>query len=78
MVGTKTSYSVLGYDHRKHVFELARHEVKDKVNEEFRYVDFLEDSQPQYLLILTANKLTRKTSLQIMQLKKEELVREES
>ena len=57
---------MVGYDHRKHVFELLRHEVADKENEEIRYIDFLEDSQPQYLLVLTADKRTQKTSLQIM------------
>ena len=39
-------YSIVGYDHRKHVFELLRQEVKDVENQEIRFVDFLGDSQP--------------------------------
>ena len=78
IVGNKKAYSIVGYDHRKHVYELLRQEVADKENEEIRYIDFLEDSQPQYVLILTSNKQTRKTSLQIMQVKKDQQVRDES
>ena len=78
IVGNKQSYSIIGYDHRKHVYELLRHTVQDPANQEIRYIDFLEDSQPQYLLILTSNKETKKTSLQIMQIKKDQQVRDES
>ena len=78
IVASKKQYSVVGYDHRKHVYELLRSEVENEQNEEIRFIDFLEDSQPQYLLILTANKQTRKTSLQIMHIKKDEQVRTES
>ena len=69
---------MLGYDHRKHVYELVRFSVADPQNEEIRYVNFLEDSQPQYLIVITVNRQTRKTSLQIMQVKKDDIVREES
>ena len=69
---------MLGYDQHKHVFELLRKYVDDMDSEEIRYADFLEDSQPQYLLVLIANRSTRKTRMQIIQIKKEDLVREES
>lgn len=78
IVANRHYYSVIGYDHRKHVFELLRGEVADKTNEEIRFIDFLEDSQPQYLLILTACKATKKTSLQIMHIKKDSQVRTKS
>ena len=71
IVASSSQYSVVGYDHRKHVFELLRSGISDEQNEEIRFIDFLEDSQPQYLLILTANKGTKKTSLQIMHIKKD-------
>jgi len=44
VVANKHEFSVVGYDHRKHVYELLRQGVGDKANEEIRFVDFLEDS----------------------------------
>ena len=46
VVGNKHEYSVVSYDHRKHVFELLRKKVADPENQEIKYIDFLEDSQP--------------------------------
>lgn len=45
-MANKHSYSVVGYDHRRNVYELLRGEVADLVNEEIKFIDFLEDSQP--------------------------------
>ena len=41
-------------------------------------MEFLEDSQPLYLLVLVGNKKTQKTSMQIKMIKKDEQVRDES
>lgn len=71
-------YSIVGYDHRKHVFELLRQEVEDRESQEIRFMSFLEDSQPQYLLLLVADKKTQKTLMLIKQIKKDEQVRDES
>ena len=63
VMASKHSYSIIGFDHRKHVYELLRGSVDDPEKQEILFIDFLEDSSPQYILILTANKQTGKTSL---------------
>ena len=78
LVANEHTYSVVGYDHRKHVFELLRQQVTDTTNQSIRFIDFLEDNQPSYLLMLVYDKITKKTSLMIMQFKKTEIVRDES
>ena len=77
VIGNGESYSVIGYDHRKHVYELLRQSVSDPENQEIRFVSFLEDSQPYYLLILVYDKIQEKTNLQIMEIKKNQKVRDE-
>lgn len=78
LVANKETFSVVGYDHRKHVFELIRQGIEDKENNEIRFVSFLDDSQPYYILLLVANKETGKTSLQIMEIKRDEDVNNRS
>ena len=78
LVANEHAYSVVGYDHRKHVFELLRQQVNDPTSQSIRFIDFLEDSQPSYLLMLVYDQTTKKTSLQIMQVKKTDIVRDES
>ena len=69
---------MVGYDHRKSVYELLRYTVEDPESEEIRFIDFLEDSQPSYILMIVYNSLTKKASLSIMQIRKESQVRDES
>lgn len=78
LVGNRSEFSVIGYDHRKHVFELLRHQVEDPDNEEIVFIDFLEDSQPVYVMVLSVNTLSKATSMRILQIKKEDRVRDES
>ena len=74
MISNRHEYSVVGYDHRKHVFELLRQQVTDSDNHEIKFIDFMEDSQPQYLLLLISDRQTQKTMMQIKQIKKDEQV----
>ena len=77
LFANKHTFSVVGYDHRKHVHELMRQSLEDESEQEIRFIDFIEDSQPSYLLMLIYDHSTQKTSLKILQFKKTEVVRNE-
>ena len=58
-MANKTWFSVIGYDHRTHVFELLRKEVDDPLNQEIKFISFLEDSQPYYIIMLVEDISTK-------------------
>ena len=77
LFSNRQTFSVVGYDHRKHVHELTRKSLEEDSDQEIRFIDFIEDSQPSYLLMLVYDQSTKKTSLQILQFKKTDAVRNE-
>ena len=58
MLANESEYSVVGYEnHSKEVFELLREKSQD-----LRFVNFLEDCQPLYLLVLAYDAVKGKTN----------------
>ena len=43
LISNKKSYRILGFDQRKHVYELFKGQVDDLENDEIVFIDFLED-----------------------------------
>ena len=51
--------------------------MEEPENQVIRFIDFLEDSQPSYIIMLVYDSKIKKTSLQILQFKKTDIVRDE-
>jgi WD40 repeat protein len=65
---SKRDFVVVGYDYEKKVYELLRSFVNPE--EEIRFISFIEDHVPSFLLVITYNNRDLLTNFKILKLKK--------
>ena len=65
---SKRDFVVLGYDYDKKVYELLRSYVN--ADEEIRFLSFIEDHVPSFILQITFNKKESTTNFKILKLKR--------
>jgi len=67
-IASRRDFVVVGYDAHERVYELIRSFVS--VDEELRFVSFLEDHVPSFLLLIAYNSRTQSSVFRIMKLRK--------
>lgn len=70
VLGSRSEFSVIGFDHEKRVYELYSESFAERPDEEIRHVSFLEDNIPAFLFLVIYNRTTNKSHIKILKMRK--------
>lgn len=69
MIASEQAFCIIGYDIDEKPQELINTSVSDR--EIIKYIGFIDDEKPQYVLLITKHKLKSKVIVRMLKIKKE-------